>query len=245
VSERIDAVALKSRLAAGADVDAVVVRLPSHQSIEVLAARGLPCVMIDTEHSPIDGDRLDAMLAVAGALGVDALVRVPAAEPAAIQRALDTGATGVVVPHVSSPELAADVVRWSHYGPGGRGFSGSTRSGGWGTRSLAEVVARAAATTVVVVQIEDLEGVRRAGEIAATAGVDAVFVGPADLAVVMGESSPLASPVVEACERVIAACRDAGRPVVAFAGSADEAASWRERGAALVLHGTDQSRLTA
>jgi len=142
---------LKERLAARASLDAVVVRTPSYQVIEVLAAGGVECVMIDTEHAPFDDAQLDAMMAMARALGVDALVRVPAAEPIGIQRALDGGATGVVVPHVYAPVVAADVVRWCHYGDRGRGYSGSTRSAGWGMRSLAEVVAQAATSTVVVV----------------------------------------------------------------------------------------------
>jgi 2-keto-3-deoxy-L-rhamnonate aldolase RhmA len=217
------------------------VRTPSHQVIEVLAARGTRCVMIDTEHSAIGGGDLDAMLAIAAALGVDALVRVPAAEPTSIQRALDGGATGVVVPHVDS-SCAADVVRWAHYG-GGRGYSGSTRSAGWGTRPIADVLTLAAETTVVVAQVEDVASVADAAAIAATPGLDAVFVGAADLAVALGETSLDAPAVAAACERVIAACRDAGRPIAAFAGTPADVEAWRARGVALVFHGTDQSRL--
>ncbi|MGH9136180.1 MAG: aldolase/citrate lyase family protein, partial [Acidimicrobiales bacterium] len=124
---RLPPVELKRRLAAGEDLDGVVVKTPSHQVIEVLAAGGTALVMIDTEHGQIGIETLDAMVAVASALGVAALVRVPAADRVAFQQTLDTGATGVVVPHVHSAALAADVVRWSHYGDGGRGFAGSTR----------------------------------------------------------------------------------------------------------------------
>lgn len=234
---------LKRRLAARESVEAVVVRTPSHQVIEVLAARGSGCVMIDTEHAAFDPSQLDAMLAVGCGLGVDVLVRVPAAGPAPIQQALDGGAAGVVVPHVASPALAADVVRWCHYGDGGRGYSGSTRSARWGTRAMDDVLTDAAATTVVVIQIEDVAALDQLDAIAATEGVDALFVGAADLAVGLGARSPTDAMVVTACQRIVAAGTSAGRSVVAYAVDAADADRWRTRGANVVITGSDQSRL--
>jgi len=234
---------LKERLAARASLDAVVVRTPSYQVIEVLAAGGVECVVIDTEHAPFDDAQLDAMMAMARALGVDALVRVPAAEPIGIQRALDGGATGVVVPHVHAPVVAADVVRWCHYGDRGRGYSGSTRSAGWGMRSLAEVVAQAATSTVVVVQIEDVGAFDDLDAIARTDGVDAVFVGAADLAVGLGATSPNDTAVVAAGQRIIEAATGAGRSVVAYAPHPAEAERCRAAGANVIVSGSDQSRL--
>lgn len=234
---------LKDRLAAGEDVDAIVVRTPSYQVIEVLAARGTSCVMIDTEHAAVGPDALDAMLAVAAGVGVAALVRVPAGDRGAIQQALDCGAAGVVVPHVSDPAAAAAAVAASHYGDGGRGYSGSTRSGGWGTRPMADVLAAAAARTVVVAQVEDPAALDHLDAIAATAGVDALFVGVADLAVALGAPGVADPAVTAAAGRIIAAARAAGRSVAAFAGGPADTASWRAAGANLVFHGTDQSRL--
>ena len=234
---------LKAQLAARERVDAVVVRTPSHQVIEVLAARGFTCVMVDTEHAAVDPSQLDAMLAVARGLGVDVLVRVAAHDRSGIQQALDGGATGVVVPHVDSPDRAADVVRWCHYGDGGRGYSGSTRSAGWGTRAFGEVVAGAASATVVVVQIEDVRALSVLDGIAAVDGVDAVFVGAADLAVGLGAGSASDSEVVAACTGIVAAAKAAGRSVVAYASDTHDADRWRGIGANVVLIGSDQSRL--
>jgi len=224
-------------------MDAVVVRTPSYQVIEVLAARGIGCVMIDTEHAVFDPTQLDAMLAVARALGVDALVRVAAADPVRIQQALDGGATGVVVPHVDSTDLATKVARWCHYGDGGRGYSGSTRSAGWGTQPIAAVVAGASGSTVVVVQIEDVGALDDVEGIVGTDGIDAVFVGATDLAVGLGADSIADGVVVAACERIIAAAAAGGRSVVAYASDADDADRWRTFGANVVITGSDQSRL--
>lgn len=234
---------LKARLAAREPVDGIVVRTPSHQVIEVLAARGVRCVMIDTEHAAVGPSELDAMLAVARALGVDVLVRTAAADRTLIQQALDGGATGVVVPHVDSTAKAAAVVRWCHYGDGGRGYSGSTRSAGWGTRALADVVAEANGSTVVVVQIEDVAALDDLDGIAGTDGVDAVFVGAADLTVGLGALSTSDPATVAACERIVAAGHVAGRSVVAYAADSADADRWRAAGANVVITGSDQSRL--
>lgn len=234
---------LKARLAARDRLDAVVVRTPSYQVIEVLAASGTDCVMIDTEHAMFDAETLDAMLAIAKACGVDALVRVAAAEATIVQHALDAGAAGVVVPHVGCARLAADVVRWCHYGAGGRGYSGSTRSAGWGTRPLADVVAHAASSTVVVAQIEDVAALDDLDGIAGIDGLDAVFVGASDLAVGLGAASTTDPLVVTACERIVAAASAARRSVFAYATDRADADLWRERGANVVVTGSDQSRL--
>lgn len=236
----------RADLVAGVALDGIVVRTPSHQVIEVLVAdpgHGLDVVMLDREHSSFDAGTLDTCLAVAGALGVATLVRIGQLDRSAVQQALDLGATGVVVPHVVTAADARRAVSLAHYGDGGRGFSGSTRSAGWGTRPMADVIDRAASTTTVVVQVEDPAAVDEVDEIVATPGVDAVFVGAADLAVAMGARSVTDRRVEEACSTVVAACRAAEVAVAAFAGDAEAAAAWRERGATLVFRGTDQVRL--
>jgi len=237
---------LRADLVAGTTIDGVVLRTPNHQIIEVLAAdphHEVDVVMLDGEHSSFDAGTLDTCLAVAGALAVPTLVRVGELDRAAVQQALDLGATGVVVPHVVTAADARRAVRLAHYGDGGRGFSGSTRSAGWGTRSMAEVVDQAASATTVVVQVEDPAALDAVDEIAATPGVDAVFVGAADLAVAMGARSITDRRVDEACTAVVTACRAADVAVAAFAADADAVTMWRERGATLVFRGTDQARL--
>jgi 2-keto-3-deoxy-L-rhamnonate aldolase RhmA len=236
---------LKRRLAAGELVDGVVVKTPSHQVIEVLAAAGVGVVMVDLEHSGIGRGAIDAMLAVAWALGVDVLVRVSSADRVAVQQALDAGATGVVVPHVTGDDVASNVARWAHYGDAGRGYAGTVRSGRWGTLPMAEVLAAAADRTVVVVQIEDPAALAHAGAIAATPGVDAVFVGAADLTVAMGATSTSDPSVVAACADIATAARGAGTAVAAYAADGAEAERWRDAGATLVFHGSDHTRLLA
>ena len=208
----------------------------------MLAADGVGCVVIDTEHARFDASQLDAMLAVAHALGVDALVRVATADPTLIMQSLDAGATGVVVPHVDRADLAAKVVRWCHYGDRGRGYSGSTRSAGWGLRPLGEVVADALTSTVVVVQVEDVAALDDLDGIAETDGVDAIFIGAADLAVSLGVTSTDDAAVRDACDRIIAAGRAAGRSLVAYTADSAGAQRWRASGVNVIITGSDQSR---
>ncbi|WP_259276329.1 aldolase/citrate lyase family protein, partial [Raoultella terrigena] len=121
------------------------------------------------------------------ACALPVLVRVPYPRAAAVQQALDLGAAGVMVPHVDDARIAAEVVRAARYGQGGaRGFSNSSRAGGYGARGMAEHLRASDAHTTVIVQIESAQAVAEASAIAAVPGVDCLFVGPADLAVSLG-----------------------------------------------------------
>ncbi len=227
----------------------MIVRTPSHHVVEVLAAVGpderVGVVMLDTEHAPFDLAALDSTLAVALALDLPVLVRVPSLERHTIQQSLDLGATGIVVPHVDSVAAARQAVRLAHYGDGGRGFSPSTRSAGWGTRVMADILDAAASTTTVVVQIEDPSALDLIDEIVEVDGVAAVLIGRADLAVALGARGGDDERVDAAVERIAAACRAAMMAfgvVVSSIDSAD-AAACRALGATLILEGTDQSRL--
>lgn len=235
--------ALRARLHAGEPLDGVFVKTPSHQVIEVLATSTVDVAMLDTEHTLFGPAELDATLAVAHALEFPCLVRVAQPSGAPIQQALDAGATGVVVPHVDSAALAADVVRWSEYGEGGRGYSGSTRAAGWGTRPMADVLRSAAETTTVVIQVEDAAALRALDDLMAVNGVDAVFVGVADLTVALGQHDPSHRAVADAVEAILKAARQAGRPTAAYAATSADAEAWRRRGVTLVCTGSDQSRL--
>jgi 2-keto-3-deoxy-L-rhamnonate aldolase RhmA len=234
----------RDRLRAGEALTGVFVKTPSHQVIELLAAGGtVDVAVIDTEHAPFDPSQLDAMLAVAHALELPCLVRVAAAAPTFLQAALDGGATGVLVPHVVTGAMAAQVSTWSRYGDGGRGYSGSTRSAGWGTRPMEQVLARAAASTTVVVQVEDVAAVDAVGDIASADGIDAVFIGMADLTVGLGCTDSTHPSVGSAVDSIVAAAQAAGCALSAVSSGPADSAQWRRRGVMFVVESTDQARL--
>lgn len=220
----------RRRLLAGDTLAGTFQKTASHDVVEVLSMSGLDFVCLDAEHAPFGRAELDACLAVARALGFPALVRVPSAEPAALLLALDAGATGVVVPHVDSADKAARVAKASRFGHGGRGYAGSTRWAGFATRPMADVLAQSVAETVVIAQIEEPEGVEACEAIAATDGIDGLFVGPADLAVCLGTTDQASPPVRDAMRRVGAACAAHGKAFMTFAGSTSVAPALRELG---------------
>jgi len=219
------------------------VKTPAPVVTEVLARTALDLLVLDAEHAPFDRGDLDGCLAIAAALGKPTLVRVPSAVPAQILNALDCGATGVMLPHITTPGEAAAAVRACHHGPGGRGYAGSTRAAGFAGRGIEEQMQRAAASTTVVAQIEDAEALDCIDAIAATPGIDALFVGRIDLTVSLGCTNPADPRVVAAVERICAAGRQANVPVGMFVAQPAEAREWLARGATLFVLGSDHGFL--
>jgi 2-keto-3-deoxy-L-rhamnonate aldolase RhmA len=215
------------------------VKTPTVEMIEILAIAGLDWVCLDGEHSPIDRRSMDAPIAIGRALGLPMVVRVPVASPDAILQALDCGAVGVLVPHINTVEKAVEVARWAHFGEGGRGYAGSTRWAGFAGTTIASNLARDAAETVVMAQIEDAAALEVLDAIAAVPGIDSLFVGPADFAVALGADSVTDPKVLGAYDRVAAAARRAGRNLSTFAATNEIAKDLKKRGVSAFLVGAD------
>jgi 2-keto-3-deoxy-L-rhamnonate aldolase RhmA len=213
-------------------------KTPAYQLVEVLAQSRLDFICLDAEHAPFGRAALDACLGMARALDFPALVRVADGSASAILQALDCGAAGVVVPHVDSAAKAAEVARAARFGPGGRGFAGSTRWAGYGTRPMAAVLGDGDQTTLIV-QIEDPEGVAAAERIAATPGVDGLFIGPADLSVGHGATDQDGDALKAALASVGQAARAHGRAYMSFVANAAQAAEWRKYGMSVFFIGSE------
>ncbi len=234
---------LKDRIAAGDILLGTFLKTPSPILVEVLASCGLDLVCLDAEHAPFDRGDLDLCIMAARAAGMPVLVRTPTSAPEHILNALDCGADGVVLPHIRSAEEAAAVAKAAAYGPGGRGYAGSSRAARYGLAAMGEHRATSAARTVVIAQIEDVEALDHIDAIAATPGIDALFVGRIDLTVALDAASPDAPEVIAAVDRIIAAARAAGRPVGMFVPRNEDVAGWRHKGATLFLQGSDHAFL--
>jgi 4-hydroxy-2-oxoheptanedioate aldolase len=141
-------------------------------------------ICIDCQHGLVDYTSLVPMLQAMARFDVTAVVRVASQDPAGIGKALDAGAEAVIVPMVDSAETAARVAAACRFPPRGTRSYGPTRAAvmfGGETAVLNDHV-------LCLVMIETEEGVNNADEIAATAGVDGVYIGPADLAISLGET---------------------------------------------------------
>ncbi|MBO6604188.1 MAG: aldolase [Roseicyclus sp.] len=220
----------KSRLVSGEILAGTFMKTPAVDVMEVLMLSGLDFVCIDQEHAPFDRGSLGNCLAVARAGGFPVLVRVASSAPEHILQALDAGAVGVVVPHVMTGTGAAKIAKAARFGHGGRGYAGSSRWAGYGTGSMAGLLSRSAAETVVIAQIEDPEAVDCADDIAATEGIDAVFLGPADLSVAYGKTDQDSAELRAAFETVGRAARAAGKGYMTFVADAAQAARLRADG---------------
>ncbi len=219
-------------------------KTPSYEVVEVLAKSGLDFICIDAEHAPFDRGRLDACLAMARALDFPALVRVPAGDPANILMAMDSGALGVVVPHVGDAQKAEQIAKAAHFGNGGRGFAGSTRWAGYATRPMGEILAQDA-ETIVIAQIEEPEAVEAAPAIAAVDGIDGLFVGPADLSVCFGITDPTSPIVRDAMAKTAKAAAAQGKAFMTFAAHSDQCAELAELGVTMFFMGSEHGFMLA
>lgn len=229
--------ALKTRLAAGDALLGTFVKTPHPHIVEVLATSGLDCLVLDAEHAPFDRRDLDVCIMAARGV-IPMIVRTPDSSAESLLNALDCGADGVLVPHVRSAAEAQRIAATAHYGTG-RGYAGSTRAARYGLAAMGEHKAHSTATTTVIAQIEDAEALDEIEAIVASEGIDAFFIGRIDLTISLGCASSDDREVVEACERIVAACVAAKRPVGMFLSRVGDVPEWRARGVSLFLLGSD------
>lgn len=229
---------LKSRLAAQEALLGTFLKTPSPMICEVLGRTALDLVCIDAEHSPFDRRDIDACMHALHHAGKSTVVRVPSAAPEHILNALDCGAEGVLVPHVITPEDAERAVQAAHYGKG-RGYAGSSRAAGYMARTMPEHIQASGARTVVIVQLEDAECLAHLDALFRVEGVDAFFIGRADLTVSLGCTSPMDPKVIDAVTRICKAGAAAKRTVGMFTAAVDEIPNWRALGASLFLLSSD------
>lgn len=234
----------RERLRAGAPLAGTWVKTPHPHVVEVLALTPLDLLVLDAEHAPFDRSQLDACILAARAGGKPVLVRPASAADEQILNALDCGADGVIVPHIRSAHDARGIARACQYVSGGRGYAGSSRSAGYTTFGMARHRAQAA-NVAAIAQIEDREAVDVIEEIAVVEGIDALFIGRADLAISYGAATPDDPVVVAAVERICAAGRAAGRTVGMFLSRTADVAEWRGRGASLFVLRSDHEFLLA
>ena len=235
----------RSRLVGRDLLAGTFIKSPAHQGVEIAGLSGLDFVIVDAEHAPITYETVDRCVMAGRAAGVAVLVRVPEADSTMIQQALDLGAAGVVVPHVSSQAVAQAVVGRSRLRGGQRGYSNSVRAADFGRIGMDAFVQRSDAEVVVIVQIEDPSGVADVEAIAAVQGVDALFIGRADLALALGVSSLDDPAVMTAAEAITHAAAQAGKACGTFAADASRIDEQLAMGMSFFVIGSDQSAMRA
>ena len=231
-------VAFRERFLSGERLFATILTLPSGAVAEILGDVGFDWIFVDAEHGPIEAAELQLILQTIGRR-VPCLVRVPTTDSVAIQRALDLGAAGIIVPQVNSAEQAARVVDFSRYPPAGSRGVGISRAQGYGL-DFTPYVSDANQRSVVVVQAENIRAVECIEEIAAVPGIDGVLIGPYDLSASMGLMGQIDHPrVVEAIDRVTAVCLRRGLKLGIFGVTPAAVKPYLAKGYTFVVAGVD------
>lgn len=223
---------LRERLAAGDRLVGAYVSFPSPELVEFLGHAGFDWAFFDAEHGGIGLETCYSLVRAADAVDLPTVVRVPVNEPSQILRFAETGANGIMVPHVQGLEDAHRFVDALRYWPDGqRGAMSASRAANYGlTQTAEEYFANTDARPLAVALIEDKQACQDISEIATAPGVDVFFLGPGDLAMSLGRPAQLDHPDVvavlrETTQKLVAAGRTVGTivPTAAAARAAFDA----------------------
>ena len=182
--------------------------IPSAFSAEVMAHQGFDSLTIDMQHGVVDYQAAVTMLQGISTTGVVPLARVPWNDPARIMKILDAGAYGVICPMINTRPQAEALVAASKYYPRGYRSWGPVRASIYAGSDY--TAARANDELIVMPMIETAEAVKNIDDILSVPGIDAVYVGPADLSLTLGCTPKLdqtEAPVVEAQQQIAEACK--------------------------------------
>ena len=206
---------------------------------EAMGCAGFDWGVLDMEHSPLDLLGLAQLLQAVGNTPMQPVVRVPWNDTVTLKRVMDAGAVNLLIPFVQDAEEARRAVAATRYPPEGvRGMAGMSRASRFGTTP--NYMAQANQGVTVIVQLETPQAVAELEAIAAVPGVDALFLGPADLSGAMGHVGQLAHPEVFALMQDAAQrCRALGKPVGTVGGSVDMVQRYRDAGFDFVAIASD------
>lgn len=194
---------------------------------EIMADQGYDAITVDMQHGALDYSALLPMFQAMRASGVVVGARVPWLDPAAIMKALDAGAYQIICPMVNTPEQAAEFVSYMRYPPLGQRSFGPTRaiySQGAG------IVSEANQEVLAWAMVETRQGLDNLDDIAATLGLDGIYVGPADLTLSLHEGRYAAGldreepEMIEVLKRIAQTCGKHGIKAALHCGTAEYAA---------------------
>jgi 4-hydroxy-2-oxoheptanedioate aldolase len=214
-------------------------------SAEIMARQGFDALCVDLQHGTSElGDILPMLQAISQTDTVP-FVRVAWNDPASIMRALDLGAYGIIVPLVNTAEEAAKAVAACRYMPTGMRSSGPVRAMHYGGP---DYQAHADEEIVVMAMIETQEGLANLDAICATPGLDAVYIGPADLSYALGMAPRADNPDpthLATCDKIRDTAHKHGIKAVMHCAGAEFAAGAIERGFDMVMLTSDLNCLIA
>ena len=213
----------------------------------IAASAGADFLMYDMEHTAIGTEALRQQMAACRGLDIIPLVRVPSVEGNMIGQILDIGAHGIMVPMVQNATQAKDIVNRAYYPPiGQRGTAFSIAHDEYTAGQPVDKMQTANKKTIVIAMIETAEGLENVEDIAATPGIDVLWLGHFDLTSSLGIPGELDNPVyTEAVRRISAAAQANGKFAAYMAADKNAVSHYWAEGYRMLAYGLDHLLLKA
>lgn len=232
---------IRSRLRQGQAARIAALYYPTAMMPAHAARAGFDALWLDAEHNTWDRRELQRLVALHHLADIDCLVRTGSRNPNELYHLLEDGVTALMIPLVDTPEDAAALVAAVKFPPlGQRGLDGASLDNNFYLGGTTAYPQAANAETFLILQVESPESLANLDAIAATPGVDGLFIGPGDLALRLGCPLDWNHPQMTAAEDEVAAAAAKhgiawGRP----AGNVEQVARIAKKGGKLIAHGSD------
>ena len=213
--------------------------------VEILGYTGMDFVVIDTEHGPYDTMPVSDLIKAAEDRGMSPVVRIADVTHKEIQRAVDNGAEGIIIPCLKNTDDFRKAVELCKFPPlGSRGFIKARGSGfgneDWAEGTLEEYMHNSNEKVLLLPQCETREALENIEKIVNIEGVDGIFIGPFDLSISMGIPGQFDAPeFLQAIDRILNACKEAGRLCMIFTSCVEEAREYMDQGFDAVANSID------
>lgn len=218
------------------------VRLARPEIVEMLGMAGFDFGVLDLEHGgAVNMNDVNPLILAAENRGIRLLARIPGISEMHIKWLLDLGIGGLQIPHIKSKEDAEKAVHFAKFNPmGERGLCRFVRAAEFSNTNKEVYLSRANEQSVLVLQIEGVEGAQNIEKIASVSGVDIIFVGPYDLSQSMGLAGQIWHPeVVKEITRIIHVCKERGIETGIFTDTPEGVKHWSELGVKYINYRID------
>jgi 4-hydroxy-2-oxoheptanedioate aldolase len=236
---------LKKRMLDGESVFGTWCMLPSSFVADVISSTKIDFLIIDMEHGTMTFETAEDMVRAAQLKNCQPIIRVGDSHENTILHALETGCGAVMVPHVSTSEVAKKIANASRYAPlGNRGLSPYTRCHDYTHENLSESLIKHAEETLVGILVEGNEGIKNLPEIAKVDGIDFIYLGMYDISQSIGLPGELENPKVLAqLNRCLKIIKDAGKLAGTFSRDIEACRTFKKMGFEFIAYLADSNAI--